>query len=187
VLTASTGVLRVVLGRADLFQDRLAVTVFGEALSHPVVHRTLEESGWHPGYRHDTAAWEAAMLADGYSVHAMGRQILSEIGGLRIKAPTLPESTFWSGTFLVDPVQAATGESDRIVIREQELERLLMPVGEWSGEYIVLASEPGELYAETTWAVVLLGSTPGEALTLIVTAHTKPVVISCAIEGRTEF
>jgi hypothetical protein len=157
---------------------RCRMTGLDRAVSDPVVRVCLESAGWYSAYRWDAAPWLRWLGREGFSVHQAALEALTSLGGLRIVPPQSNRAVFGTGTLLVDPQWAASGESPRIRERERELGSRLCPVGEWMDEYIVLLAEDGSVLAETTYQVLKLGKDLGEALVRIIVADSLPVELS---------
>jgi hypothetical protein len=148
------------------------------AVSNSVVHATLVESGWTPGYRFDPTGWADRLRAEDFSVHPAGICVLELLGGLTVVPPRSVKAVFGTGELKIDPLWAAEGESERIADRERIIGDRLCPVGEWLGEYIVLVGEEGRVYAETTFQVLELGDDINQALVRLIVADSAPTPIA---------
>jgi len=153
------------------------MSLLDQALGNPLVREALFEAGWAPGYRHDADGWIESLRAERFTVHAAGAEVLALLGGLRISPRRSASASFGTGTLVVDPLWAATGESPRIQLRERQLGTGLCPVGEWVDEYIVLVASDGRVLAETTFQVLQLGKNLSEAIVRIVTAESSPILL----------
>lgn len=147
------------------------------AVSNPVVHATLVESGWTPEYRFDTSGWVDQLRTEGFSVHPAGICVLELLGGLTVVPPKSIKAVFGTGELKVDPLWAAEGESERIADRERVIGDRLCPIGEWLNEYIVLVGAEGKIYAETTFQVLKLGEDINQALVRLIVADSAPISI----------
>lgn len=47
-------------------------------------------------------------------------------------------------------------------------------MGEWSGEYVLLIADDGEVFAETTFQLLRLGVDFDDAMLLLIVADTPP-------------
>jgi len=101
-----------------------------------------------------------------------GAAIVRWVAGGSTDRPS--DGRYGSGPILFDPIFAATGESPRIRSREARLGTRLWPLGEWSGEYILLLGEDRRVFAETTFRQLQVGSTFSEALTGMILAEKRP-------------
>jgi hypothetical protein len=137
----------------------------------------LELAGWYDGYLFDPGGWLDALADEGFSINDAAKQVLERLGGLAVAPAQVESAVFGSGDALFDPLWAASGEHDRIAVRERQLGTSLCPIGEWCGEYVLLASDDGSIFAETSFQMVRLGSDINEALRLIVLADRRPVEI----------
>jgi hypothetical protein len=153
------------------------VNEFERALADPVVRATLAEAGWAPGRRFDARLWITELQADGYSIVPPATQVLEALGGLDVLPPQRETAVYRSGPIKFDPIWAATGEAKRIRSRESQVGVALTPVGEWSGEYILLVAEDGQVFAETTFQVLRLGYDVASALVRLILAGTTPEVV----------
>ena len=141
-----------------------------ELLNEAFVRDTLLKAGWSPSRAVDTHAWRDWYEREGYSDERSALDILRSFGGLRLRPPMNEAADFGSGLIEFDPIVAATGESDRIRFREQQLGEALWPIGEWCEVYILLLGASGAVYAEAPeYGVLLLGPTFGAALRTLIT------------------
>ena len=114
----------------------------------PEVRAALEAGGWNPRRRVDTSGWEAELRAQGFSIVPLAMDVLSQLGGLHVLPRRSATAVLGSGEMIFDPLLAATGESPRILQREELLEKALCPIGEWADEYIILVADTGEIYGD---------------------------------------
>jgi len=124
-----------------------------------------------------TIEWYHARTDDGYVWSTAVQHFLAGFGNLTIDPIRSEAATFGSGPFEIEP-DLVIGERERIAHREDTIGESLCPVGEWSGESIVLISPSRRVYAETSYQVLLLGQSPEEALDVIVRAHRYPELVS---------
>jgi hypothetical protein len=150
------------------------MTPFDAALNHPVVTATLTDAGWSPDRSFATDDVTAKLGAEGFHVIPLALEVLASLGGLTVKPPVRATASFGSGAIVFDPLWAASGEADRIHQRERELGVRLCPVAEWSGEYILLVAEDGQVFAETTFQLLRLGRDINEAILRLIVADTPP-------------
>lgn len=141
--------------------------------------RALQTIGWSPERHLNAAEWVSALKTEGFTVFPLVEEILASIGGLHVHPVPSPDAVFGSGEFYVDPIWAASGESDRIALRQQQLEVKLCPLGEWLNEYVVLIADDGRVFAETSFQLLLLGSDIGYALETMILCEHHPEVINC--------
>jgi hypothetical protein len=141
------------------------------------VRPALEAAGWFDDYRFDPDEWLEALASEGFTCNETARQVLAHLGGLSVAPLPNEAAVFGSGDVMFDPLWAASGESDRIALRQRQLNTTLCPIGEWCGEYILLASEDGAIFAETSFQMMKVGSDIGGALRSIVLADRQPVEI----------
>ncbi len=145
--------------------------------THPVVRATLENAGWHERRVFSFDDWITRLEADSFHVVEPALTWFSTLGGLTITPPAREDASFGSGQFTIDPLWAATGESSRIHCRETTLGQHLTPIGEWSGEYILLVAADRTVFAETTVEVLWMGDSFEDALTRLILADTPPRVV----------
>lgn len=67
------------------------------AVSNSLVHATLVESGWAPGYRFEPSGWADRLRAEGLSVHPAGLCVLELLGGLTVVPPKSIKAVFDTG------------------------------------------------------------------------------------------
>ena len=128
----------------------------------------LQESGWQKDRSICISDWVTTLKAEGYFLFPMVIDVLANFGHLVIKPEVNPNGKFYSGEINFDPCWAATGERSRIEERERKMVPKLVPIGEWMGVYILLLSDKGEVFAETTGQIFLVGETfPGAIKNLI--------------------
>jgi hypothetical protein len=134
----------------------------------------LEAAGWSRAYRRNPDEWTGPLESQGFSTNALARFVLENLGGLTVAALPVERPAFGSGSVQFEPLLAATGESDRVVSRERIVSTTLCPIGEWCGEYILLAGGDGCIYAETTFRVVRVGRDLHQALATVVLSNRLP-------------
>jgi hypothetical protein len=137
----------------------------------------LEDAGWSDAYRRDVAEWLPELVAEGFSINPLAQHVLERLGGLALSPRPVEVATFGSGEVVFEPLWAASGEVGRIAMRERQLDTTLCPVGEWCGEYVLLAGGDGCMYAETSFQLVRIGRNLTEALRTILLADSRPVEI----------
>jgi hypothetical protein len=149
------------------------------ATFHPgsAVRPALIEAGWSDEYRHDPTEWLRTLREEGFSINETAGTVLTHLGGLAVEPRPLTPTAFGSGTLVFEPLWAASGEHIRIVERESQVGMTLCPIGEWCGEYVLLAGEDGSIYAETTFQMVLVGQDIAEALRTMILADKRPTEV----------
>ena len=150
------------------------MTPVERAAEHPLIRAALEEAGWTPARHQDLDDWVTSLRAEGFTIVAPALDVLRELGGLTITPPRRDDAAFGSGVVVIDPLWAATGEAERIRVRERELGSDLCPVGEWMAQYILLVADDGSLMAETTFQVLRVGRDIADALHRMIVADTPP-------------
>lgn len=148
-------------GLDDIRKDREIATV-------------LQACGWSPDRAVEVRHWADWYAREGYADPEPALDILRSFGGLTIVPPRRLEAKYAPGPMQFDPEWAATGEQERVADREASLGIALWPLGEWSGEYILLLGGDGCVYAETTWEVLKLGVTFSDALRSTLKADARP-------------
>ncbi len=143
---------------------------------HFLTQRALREASWFPERHVPTREWYDSLTGSDYKWSGAAERFLASLGDLVIHPIKSQESIFGSGTLVTDPTRAS-GEYERIAEREKSIGESLCPVGEWSGEYIVLIAPSSRVYAEMTYQVLLLGQTVEEALDVMVRAHRYPELV----------
>jgi hypothetical protein len=128
----------------------------------------LLEAGWFENRQINIDDWLASLQKEGYIIFPLVKDVLKSFGGLEITPRPVSGAKFWSGKIILDPIWAASGERSRLEQREQELGCLLCPIGEWSGEYILLIADTNKVFAETTFQMLQLGNCFDEAIENII-------------------
>lgn len=146
-------------------------------LSDEVVTTILSANGWTAARAIDINAWIIELEDEGYFVFPQAREVLANLGGLEISPPSSPAGKFCSGEIIFNPRWAATGEQARIKRREIQLSRRFVPIGEWLGEYILLLSDQGEVFAETTFQMLLIGENFSTAMRNLLLCDTELVSV----------
>jgi SUKH-3 immunity protein len=145
--------------------------------THPIVKRALCDGGWTPDRSVPAQHLLEALRLNGFHVFRDAEEILRRFGGLVIKPPERLQAAFRSGAISFSPISAALGEAPRIALRETQFGCRLCPIGEWSGEYILLVADDGRVFAETTFQVLQLGESFDDALELMICANDSPEVV----------
>src|SRR3954451_1318729 len=91
--------------------------------------RLLCEAGWSPGRTVEIDEWIRILEAEGFVSNATALAILREFGGLSVRVPPFGANPY-EYLLRFDPVQAATGESDRAKDWKDDLGIDLFPLGE---------------------------------------------------------
>ena len=141
-------------------------------LADELITSALTSAGWDASYQFNADQWLTDLAAEGFSVNALGEQMLHQFGNLRVDAIRTDSAVFGSGQFNLDPLLACTGESARIVGRESLLGTSLCPIGEWDDVYILLAGGDGCVYAEATFQVLRIGNSAADALRRLIVSDT---------------
>lgn len=116
----------------------------------------LSQAGWSPDRRVETAGWVTRLESEGFKSNPTVLALLESVGGLSIRFPLLNTSTYERGIWF-EPVQAATGEYDRVEEWRNEIDVDLFPLGEIIGGYIVWAGNDGKFYYGHEFGLYRLG------------------------------
>jgi hypothetical protein len=113
----------------------------------PVTLELLRKAGWNESRQIDTSSMETALQERGYGVFPAVHDFLSQFGGLFFENPSAepPAAEDWH----FDPIKAANDRSSSQIRQyESRLGDILCPIGEASGDYLVIVMAPnGAVYS----------------------------------------
>jgi hypothetical protein len=107
-----------------------------------------------------------------------GGPAAGELRGLTIIPPPDKANLFFPGPFTFDPVQAASGEFDRVEMWQGECQASLFPIADSGQGEILLYADDGRILSGWMRNLDLLGQGMEEALELLVFARSYPVPLS---------
>lgn len=96
-------------------------------LLDPYVVSVLEKSGWNENRKIDISSWKAVLVDEGYSIFSYAEEILENFGGIEINDKD--DRIYSCPQFDFDPVNAASGEFDRLDYYQSIAHDQLFPIG----------------------------------------------------------
>jgi len=149
-----------------------------EAATHPAVEDALRAAGWWPGRRHDTARWEAELLALGYVVTDPGVELLREVGGLKVVGPEgYPGAHYGPGEVWFDPLVGLMLEPEDLAEVEAAFGQQLMCVGQYGPMYMLAVGSEGLMVATDSGTTFVQGATVAEGLVQLITRSAPSVTV----------
>lgn len=124
------------------------------------VLNVLKESGWRKDRKQDIHAW-IQILSEGYKSNDYAQSILKELGNLQIR--TSSDKNHLGVTLHFNPVNAASGEYDRMEIFNDVSNDELFPIGECF-DWVVYVSSSKKVYLGDWKSLTIAGDTIEEFL-----------------------
>lgn len=132
------------------------------------VLNVLKNSGWSDGRKQDITQWIQILTEEGYIVNEYAKSILSELGDLQVRVSS--DKNHLGVTMHFNPVNAASGEYDRMEIFNQASNEELFPM--------VLMTEQDVFYCYTDGYLEKAGENVEQMLDCLVGECNEAVVIS---------
>ena len=108
------------------------------------VLNVLKNSGWSDGRKQDITQWIQILTEEGYIVNEYAKSILSELGDLQVRVSS--DKNHLGVTMHFNPVNAASGEYDRMEIFNQASNEELFPIGECY-DWVIYVSDSKKDYS----------------------------------------
>lgn len=107
------------------------------------VLKILKKSGWSDDRKQDITSWVEILSEEGYIINDYAESVLKELGGLQIR--TSSNENHLGVTLHFNPVNAASGEYDRMEIFNAASNEELFPIGECY-DWVIYVSESKKIY-----------------------------------------
>ena len=107
------------------------------------VLKVLKKSGWSDDRKQDITSWVEILSEEGYIINNYAESVLKELGGLQIG--TSSNEYHLGVTLHFNPVNAASGEYDRMEIFNAASNEELFPIGECY-DWVIYVSESKKIY-----------------------------------------
>lgn len=126
------------------------------------VLNVLKKSGWSRDRKKDIHHWIQILTEEGYIVNEYAQIILKELGDLQIRTlgdeNHLGETIHFGVTMHFNPVNAASGEYDRMEIFNQASNEELFPIGECF-DWVIYVSDSKKVYLGDWMSLSIAGDT----------------------------
>lgn len=123
--------------------------------------KVLKESGWSEGRKQNICSWVEILSEEGYIINDYAQVILQELGNLQIR--TSSQGNYLGVTLHFNPINAASGEYDRMEIFNSASEEELFPIGELY-DWIIYVSGKKNVYLGDWKSLSIVGNTIEEFL-----------------------
>lgn len=143
----------------------------------PRVEAVLLQSGWSPTRSISISHWIDPLEREGFNMGPQAKEILRNLGGLRIEPPTSPSNLFYPSAINFDPYFAASGELDRVRLWQVRYGRTLSPLGEYDPLFLLLCGDDGAIFGAREHKFNKLGNNIEEALEVRVLANRWPIPV----------
>lgn len=120
------------------------------------VLNVLKRSGWHEDRKIDINAWLQVLSGEGYIVNDYAKSVLRELGDLQICISSDKEHL--GVTLHFNPVNAASGEYDRMEIFNSSSGEELFPIGECY-DWVIYVSASKKVYLGDWMSLLVAGDT----------------------------
>lgn len=107
------------------------------------VLNVLKTSGWNEGRTQNITPWIQILSEEGYIVNDYAKSILTELGNLQVRVSG--DKNHLGVTMHFNPVNAASGEYDRIEMFNKASNEELFPIGECY-DWIIYVSDSKKVY-----------------------------------------
>lgn len=107
------------------------------------VLNVLKTSGWNEGRTQNITTWIQILSEEGYIVNDYAKSILTELGNLQVRVSG--DKNHLGATMHFNPVNAASGEYDRMEIFNKASNEELFPIGECF-DWIIYVSDSKKVY-----------------------------------------
>ena len=137
-------------------KDKIGVSEVRTDLLDEYVLNVLKNSGWSDGRKQDITQWIQILTEEGYIVNEYAKSILSELGDLQVRVSS--DKNHLGGTMHFNPVNAASGEYDRMEIFNQASNEELFPIGECY-DWVIYVSDSKKVYLGDWMSLSIAGDT----------------------------
>ena len=96
-------------------------------LIEPYVVSALQKIGWHENRKIDISYWKAVLKNEGYIIFDYAEELLENFGGIEVNS--IIATIYSCAQFDFDPLNAASGEFDRINYYQSTTHDQLYPIG----------------------------------------------------------
>lgn len=120
------------------------------------VLNVLKRSGWHEDRKIDINAWLQVLSEEGYIVNDYAKSVLRELGDLQICISSDKEHL--GVTLHFNPVNAASGEYDRMEIFNSSSGEELFPIGQCY-DWVIYVSVSKKVYLGDWMSLSVAGDT----------------------------
>lgn len=121
----------------------------------------LKNSGWQEGRNRDISSWVKILSEEGYSVNDYAKSVLKELGDLQIR--TAGDKSHLGVSLQFNPINAASGEYDRMETFHKASKEELFPVGELF-DWIVFVGSSKKVYLGDWKSLSIAGNSMEEFL-----------------------
>lgn len=139
----------------------------------PYVITVLKENGWHEGRKYDIGYFRETLCAEGYVLFEYAQEILESLGGITVHSKGDGSHSY--ADFDFDPVEAASGEFDRIEYYQSIAHESLFPLGSLS-QGIAYAGMSQKIYWGSVDQLYLVGNSIEDYLNNLLS--WRPSIIS---------
>lgn len=116
----------------------------------------LKKSGWSDDREQDITSWIQILSEEGYIVNDYAQSVLKELGNLQIR--TSSDKKHLGVTLHFNPVNAASGEYDRMEIFNAASNEELFPVGECY-DWVIYVGASKKVYLGDWMSLSIAGDT----------------------------
>ena len=128
------------------------------------VLNVLKECGWSDNRKQDITSWIQVLSEEGYIVNSYAQSVLKELGNLQIR--TSGDENHLGVTLHFNPVNAASGEYDRMEIFNKASNDELFPIGECF-DWVIYVSSSKKVYLGDWCSLSIAGDTIEDFLNII--------------------
>lgn len=125
------------------------------------VLNVLKESGWSKDRKQDIHPWIQILSEEGYKVNNYAQSILKELGNLQIRISG--DKNHLGVTLHFNPINAASGEYDRMEIFNAVSNDELFPIGECY-DWVIYVSSSKKVYLGDWQSLSIAGDSIEEFL-----------------------
>ncbi len=129
--------------------------MFSEFLDEYVLN-VLKKSGWSDDRKQDITLWIQVLSEEGYVINDYAQAILIELGNLQIR--TSSDKNHLGVTLHFNPVNAASGEYDRMEIFNDVSNEELFPIGECY-DWVIYVGNSKKVYLGDWMSLSVAGDT----------------------------
>lgn len=140
----------------------------------------LQESGWNVNRKLDVCSWISILSDEGYVINDYAYSILQELGDIQIRVSG--DESHYGVCMHFNPINAASGEYDRMEVFDSASNDELFPVGECYDWVIYVASNK-KIYLGDWMSLSIAGDTIEDFLNNVFNPKFKPKEIYKNIEA----